>query len=79
MKRILLLVIVYMANLSSLCFANQYDDSPDKYTKIDPGATFNTYLYKASIKSVKYAPPYYTIQFDNIEFDQADGITAKLQ
>jgi hypothetical protein len=65
-----------MAILSSICFANQYDDSPDKYTKIASGATFNTYLDKASIKSVKYAPPYYTIQCDNIEFDQTDGITA---
>ncbi|WP_143063206.1 hypothetical protein [Propionispira arboris] len=36
-----------------------------------------TYLDKASIKSVKYAPPYYTIQCNNIEFDQTDGITAK--
>ena len=66
-----------MAILSSLCFANQYDDSPDKYIKIDSGATFNTYLDKASIKSIKYAPPYYTIQCNNIEFDQTDGITAK--
>jgi hypothetical protein len=66
-----------MVILSSICFANQYDDSPDQYTKIDSGATFNTYLDKASIKSVKYAPPYYTIQCNNIEFDQTDGITAK--
>jgi hypothetical protein len=66
-----------MVILSSLCFANQYDDNPDKYIKIDSGGTFNTYLNKASIKSVKYAPPYYTIQCDNIEFDQTDGITAK--
>jgi len=77
MKRILPLVLLFIVILSNLCFANQYDDNPDEYIKIDSGITINIYLDKASIQSVKYAPPYYIIQCDNIGFDQSDNITAK--
>jgi len=69
--------MLFMTILSTLCFANQYDDNPDKYIKIDSEITTNIYLDKTSIQSVKYAPPYYIIQCDNIGFDQADKITAK--
>jgi hypothetical protein len=77
MKKPLPLVMLFMIILSNLCFANQYDDNPGEYIKINSGITSTIYLDKASIKSVKYAPPYYTIQCDNIGFDQADNITAK--
>ena len=64
MKRFLLtFLLVLMIPLSASAISlDELQSNPDKYTKIYEAENGTMYIDSESIKSIRYAPPYYTLQ-----------------
>ena len=69
MKKILLMLIAISAFMSSICFANYYDENPERYIVYDSTSEHKSYVDIESTVVRRYEPPYYTIDITSYTFD----------
>lgn len=69
MKKIFPLVLLTFLLIPNLCFANYFDQYPEKYRVYFKDSQYKSYLDFNSIKVRRYDPPFYTIDVTTCTFD----------
>lgn len=69
-------ILCILFSFPSICLANYFDDNSERYFCYQNDERFKSYLDKKSITSIRYDPPYYSIDANIITFDYMNGIGA---
>jgi len=74
MKKLFSIILLSFLLIPNLCFANYFDQYPEKYCVYFKDSQYKSYLDFNSIKVRRYDPPFYTIDVTTYTFDYINQI-----